>query len=176
MFFSKVSLFNKKIPKYFISLKQDLCKKKLHAVTCYHWSNFCETSGESLYNLIKNNQTSTCLISYMTKPKTLWPLFMDGVYFLPLLTTSLSFCPCLMVKLGQFKSVLQVFLGRYSPQLPELASFYLFYYSDRLDFSATLLRCYKDISTNSFFSFTVRLQKSLLADFFPLNYHSNCNS
>ena len=134
MFFSKASLFNEKIPKYFISLKQDLCKKKLHAVTYYHQSNFCETSGESLDNLIKNNQTSTCLISYMTKPKTLWPLFMDGVYFLPLSTTSLPVCPCHMVRLGQFKSVLQVFLGRYSRQLSELASFYIFYYSDRLDF------------------------------------------
>ena len=176
MFFSKASLFNEKIPKYLISLKQDLCKKKLHAVTCYHWSNFCETSGESLYNLIKGNQTSTCLISYMTKPKTLWPLFMDGVYFLPLSTTSLPFCPCHMVKLGQFKSVLQVFLGRYSPQLSELASFYIFYYSDRLDF----LPLFSDVIRTSvpivFFSFTVRLQKSLVADFFPLNYHSNCKS
>ena len=44
-------------------------------------------------------------------------------------------------------------------------------YSDRLhDFSVTVLRCYKDVSLNSFFPCTCTLWNSLLAECFPLTY------
>ena len=44
-------------------------------------------------------------------------------------------------------------------------------YSDRLhDFSATILRCYKDVYANSFFPRTASLWISLPAECFPLTY------
>ena len=44
-------------------------------------------------------------------------------------------------------------------------------YSDRLhDFSVTIIRCYKDVSVNSFFPRTARLWNSLPVECFPLTY------
>ena len=47
-------------------------------------------------------------------------------------------------------------------------------YSDRLhDFSAAIVRCYKDVYVNSFFPRTARLWNSLPIEYFPLTYDQN---
>ena len=47
-------------------------------------------------------------------------------------------------------------------------------YSERLhDFSVTIIRCYKDVYVNSFFSRTARLWNSLPIECFPLTYDLN---
>ena len=68
------------------------------------------------------------------------------------------------------------YFGRCSSELGQLVS--LPYsrersirYSDRLhDFSVTILRCYKDVYANSFFTCTARLWYSLPIECFPLNF------
>ena len=66
--------------------------------------------------------------------------------------------------------------GRCSSELAELVP--LLYsrgrstcYSDKLyDFSVFILRCYKDVYVNSFFSRTARLRNCLPIEWFPLTY------
>ena len=82
--------------------------------------------------------------------------------------------------LGHHRNVsslsLRYYFGRYSSKLAQLVPL-LFSrerstrYSDRLhDFSVTILRCYKDVSADSFFLRTARLWNSLPIECFPLTY------
>ena len=97
---------------------------------------------------------------------------------IPILTTSLEHLahPLNVASVSLF---FRYYSGRCSSKLAELVSLLYFrgrstLHSDSLhNFSITILRCYKDVYTNSFFPRTARLYNFLPAEYFSLTYNLN---